>query len=1051
MFPGWSEGDCRAYFRFGPFGFQMCEEVREGRLRKATPGEPATEQERSDWRQRCRIFFRKQSETAETKKKELAKFVIKKPRLATGDWLKLLDRALRKSGGFGLERFKAKHLLQDIGVWHGTQTGAETPRVCFGILDSQPPPPPPCLTIACDQEQKQLSAISFAQHVMGINIVLLNDVFHRLWNDVSRSVRAAGLWAIYLQTLLIFNISHGPWSKGAWFHNQVEAASNITALLIEDDQLLGKLWPMILMDQGKHFEADDDMVGAPARKQYLEQFSLSKCFTVRGAKCALSRWFSWQTSMAEWDNEWHTRALGLAHLAIEKNWVSSAEQLFEGDTWHASVSSRAPSSKAQAMEESKNKEAAMRSKCANNLHAAAKVMCDKQVTDYARILGLGTRAAWSNNTEVTKTLKGAADTLKFYIDQSQWEWLGMLKKTIACRSDTLELSRCGFLVSFSKADASMMDPDGPHLAYQDSLARVLGRLTDQIVQTRVGSMISYTSWYPCRLASLLDGRFAEQALADFKTDVEAWHVAKQRGDAVLTSMCKHSPFSTPLLAWCIALAQSTGFASVPPQLSELLTKAFRGIGHSRINEEANKLLRDTEVHDSANMTVRFGRMYSVLMNSKLLTSERRDEIQGSSTQAPVPQDSAFDRLFRADITIGDDVSEEVKAGRQISKEIDQVMGKQSWPVHTPASEQQHIAEQRALRWMFVNNAWELAGELWRAAFMPVGQLIEEVSTRAHFFVVKAYNTCFVAWPAAQLQVNLWVYDMAATELCWKFCTSFDEYRAIPTAYTAPLRTWMMDYTKDLGVYHHVKGQPKSILLTQCDLGFGGISERMMKKLTESDLPVELPLCDGADETPTDSKMDMVVACISKLQPSWTAADTRRALTKAFQMDNPDMDCVWSVDSDLVFNVVSHAESKDIKNYYDDVKTMQKDFDKHTTIRAETVAKYYKEARSKRKAAPPRWLPGRNERTCEVTAFVAKHLPNEAKCQEDAYNGRWFIIYEGRVPKSVSWTKRGFSAAASRAIWLGWEYHREMTGVYPPWNMAALEKEVREEVEKLGVV
>ena len=54
---------------------------------------------------------------------------------------------------------------------------------------------------------------------------------------------------------------------------------------------------------------------------------------------------------------------------------------------------------------------------------------------------------------------------------------------------------------------------------------------------------------------------------------------------------------------------------------------FRALGHSRICEEANKLLRDTEKRESPNETACLPRMLSTLANSALLKEEQRPEVK----------------------------------------------------------------------------------------------------------------------------------------------------------------------------------------------------------------------------------------------------------------------------------------------------------------------------------------------------------------------------------------------------------------------------------------
>eukprot|EP00959_Pyramimonas_sp_CCMP1952_P135115 2827195-Pyramimonas_sp.AAC.1 len=63
------------------------------------------------------------------------------------------------------------------------------------------------------------------------------------------------------------------------------------------------------------------------------------------------------------------------------------------------------------------------------------------------------------------------------------------------------------------------------------------------------------------------------------------------------------------MARVIAYAQAIGFDSkaAPHQIISLIKRVFRGQGHSGLNEEANKLLRDAEGRDNPNNAVAFVR------------------------------------------------------------------------------------------------------------------------------------------------------------------------------------------------------------------------------------------------------------------------------------------------------------------------------------------------------------------------------------------------------------------------------------------------------------
>ena len=195
-------------------------------------------------------------------------------------------------------------------------------------------------------------------------------------------------------------------------------------------------------------------------------------------------------------------------------------------------------------------------------------------------------------------------------------------------------------------------------------------------------------------------------------------------------------------------------------------------------------------------------------------------------------------------------------------------------------------------------------------------MVRNIATGCEFFVVRAYPSAFLSWPARQVEVNVWDYDLEATELTWKVATSFEHFVVIPTKYTAPLRMFLIDCAATLGVYQHVKGLPVTVLAAQTDRGFAGMSEALLKKLIEQELHMESPAATSSDEG--DIKLDMVVQCMSQVKPALTVADVNAALARAFQIELPDVDCLWTVDSNLILDALTQFEAKDVKEYYGDV-------------------------------------------------------------------------------------------------------------------------------------
>jgi hypothetical protein len=299
--------------------------------------------------------------------------------------------------------------------------------------------------------------------------------------------------------------------------------------MASDDPLLLRLWRMILVDTGKHFETGDEIVGKPAREELVKSLLHEKMCLVKGERVSLGKWFSFNKAHDSWDKNLGKRALLIGSMAIDKGWCTAAEDLFDPPRKKRRLIDGANKeiSKAKAYESAKARLESIKSKCANHLHAAAQLLCDPDFSQGVRILALGTRAEYTSFSEARKMLKGVEPTRKFMQAQSQSAWLKTALATFRCHENLFELSRAGFRVEFPKTFIDKLTIHSGDVAYQDSLAVTLGTLTEQVVKYRLGSCLWNSDYWPGRLAGLLATETRAATLAAFKRDVAAYHAAKE--------------------------------------------------------------------------------------------------------------------------------------------------------------------------------------------------------------------------------------------------------------------------------------------------------------------------------------------------------------------------------------------------------------------------------------------------------------------------------------------------------------------------------------------
>ena len=274
------------------------------------------------------------------------------------------------------------------------------------------------------------------------------------------------------------------------------------------------------------------------------------------------------------------------------------------------------------------------------------------------------------------------------------------------------------------------------------------------------------------------------------------------------------------------------------------------------------------------------------------------------------------------------------------------------------------------------------------------------------------------------------------------------HRGIFDARSARMRIfslWREDYSGCHGVQHRATGSPMSIEKAQASRGFAHVEESGLEALLVSrgcGVPPE-------DAGGADRKVELTLACLKDLEPTWTHVDATRALNTCFLIEHPDACEHVPVDPDMLSEVVTSSEAKKVQELVLD----------HELLKAKRVVKqestkarmpyYFKVAASsqkgkgKGKGKPPaalRWLPGPNPKTKDADLFVQKHCPESVHIFCDEYNGRWQVVSSEGAKKSVSWTKRGFGLAASETLDHAWSFHKDTTGADPPFSLEELRRE-----------
>ena len=209
--------------------------------------------------------------------------------------------------------------------------------------------------------------------------------------------------------------------------------------------------------------------------------------------------------------------------------------------------------------------------------------------------------------------------------------------------------------------------------------------------------------------------------------------------------------------------------------------------------------------------------------------------------------------------------------------------------------------------------------------------------------------------------------------------------------------------------------------------------------------------------------ELALRIMRKITPGLTYSQAWKALTHGYLRDNPEATASVDMDPDLLLEVISMAEAKDIKHFLGEMKVASTRFAEVKTARRQQIPKYFAKGKPaaaaaekpKAKAKPkpkakavaaaaektkvPHWKPPANALAADATLYIKKSAPPEGDIVQDDYNGRWRCFYPERDPKSVSWTKRGLHPAANVCLHQLWTWHEEATGMPAPFDITELLK------------
>ena len=174
----------------------------------------------------------------------------------------------------------------------------------------------PGLTLTTDQGPDNSCACNFLLS-RGVNLLVVSDSSHRVWNDVRQAFQGAGMMPMIMATCALINFDSGPWRSAEFFQQSKGACAELVATQGCDNALVQQMLPALMSELELAAEAGNpdlpDMIMSAMAASFDQKFQ----------RVGMCRWFQVLDSAELLLQQWSCRFLVLLYMAHERGrpWV----------------------------------------------------------------------------------------------------------------------------------------------------------------------------------------------------------------------------------------------------------------------------------------------------------------------------------------------------------------------------------------------------------------------------------------------------------------------------------------------------------------------------------------------------------------------------------------------------------------------------------------------------------------------------------------------------------------------------------------------------------
>ena len=177
-----------------------------------------------------------------------------------------------------------------------------------------------------DQGPIGMPSLIWLYVVMGMRGFLFWDAWHRFHGGVMRALKAAGLWPLICEVVVVLNLPGGPWHGAAFFNAIRETATRLKHEPGRHQEAFMLLFERIAKEVNEHVSND---WGSRAHVDRVWNAMWEKTrFRRQGLKVKPCRWWSFFDALEDLRHQWSVRLLVQMYIGMLDGWWT-AEDLHE--------------------------------------------------------------------------------------------------------------------------------------------------------------------------------------------------------------------------------------------------------------------------------------------------------------------------------------------------------------------------------------------------------------------------------------------------------------------------------------------------------------------------------------------------------------------------------------------------------------------------------------------------------------------------------------------------------------------------------------------------